>query len=400
MPSAITWVDHDAAARERSLRILALFQERESRDELGLGGVRDAFADRLFPGTSTIQTRLRYTLFVPWVYMQLEAKRVPSSQIAAKARDLELALVEPLLASDDTAGVFGKTAGGRLKRLPSSVYWACLGAWGIRRFDGAQDEYHRAIDAYYARRDQRDQRRTAEDDDEPDPTLQTWHARLPAPPDGFPKQLDFALTHEEGEFLLDRLMATQKDSLLAHLALRCAPAEVGFPWEHPKRAGFAPLHSELLEHARRFSEVMVGAALLYNLVLAELADRPELVSEHRASLAEWAQRLDRADLRGWSLSRLWELTTYQSHLVKEPTRRFVSSWVELAAAKPEAIADDAFARNLVQRREMSLKGARSRFTNTRARDQWGGYAGIAQISYRWPTVRSFLRDLHEGLKGG
>ncbi len=37
MPSSLTWIDHDATARERSLRILALFQEKESRDELGLG---------------------------------------------------------------------------------------------------------------------------------------------------------------------------------------------------------------------------------------------------------------------------------------------------------------------------------------------------------------------------
>ncbi len=29
MPSTLTWIDHDAAARERSLRIIALFQEKE-----------------------------------------------------------------------------------------------------------------------------------------------------------------------------------------------------------------------------------------------------------------------------------------------------------------------------------------------------------------------------------
>jgi hypothetical protein len=67
MTSRLTWIDHDSQARERSLRILALFREKESRDELGIGGIRDAIADRLFPGTSTIQTRLRYMLFVPWV---------------------------------------------------------------------------------------------------------------------------------------------------------------------------------------------------------------------------------------------------------------------------------------------------------------------------------------------
>ncbi len=53
-------------------RILALFQVRETRDELGLGAVRDSFADQMFPGTSTIQTRLRYMLFVPWMYRRFE----------------------------------------------------------------------------------------------------------------------------------------------------------------------------------------------------------------------------------------------------------------------------------------------------------------------------------------
>jgi hypothetical protein len=60
MPSVLAWIDHDSKARERTLRILSLFQEKESRDDLGLGSVRDSFADQLFPGTSTIQTRLRY----------------------------------------------------------------------------------------------------------------------------------------------------------------------------------------------------------------------------------------------------------------------------------------------------------------------------------------------------
>lgn len=36
-------------------------------DELGIGSIRDTFSDELFPGTSTIQTRARYFLFVPWI---------------------------------------------------------------------------------------------------------------------------------------------------------------------------------------------------------------------------------------------------------------------------------------------------------------------------------------------
>ena len=64
--SSLAWIDFDEAERQRAQRIMSLFQERESRDELGLGGIRDSIADHLFPGTSTIQTRLRYMLFIPW----------------------------------------------------------------------------------------------------------------------------------------------------------------------------------------------------------------------------------------------------------------------------------------------------------------------------------------------
>ena len=35
--SSPAWIDFDEAERQRAQRIMALFQERESRDELGLG---------------------------------------------------------------------------------------------------------------------------------------------------------------------------------------------------------------------------------------------------------------------------------------------------------------------------------------------------------------------------
>jgi len=46
---------------------------------------------------------------------------------AIQADKLERDLVQPLIDSDDQAGVFGKTAGKR----PNSVNWAGLGIWGI-----------------------------------------------------------------------------------------------------------------------------------------------------------------------------------------------------------------------------------------------------------------------------
>src|SRR6202035_6164310 len=78
MQPTFAWLDFNTAERERTQRILALFEERETRDELGLGAIRDSFADHLFPGTSTIQTRLRYLFFVPWIYQDLERRRIPA----------------------------------------------------------------------------------------------------------------------------------------------------------------------------------------------------------------------------------------------------------------------------------------------------------------------------------
>jgi hypothetical protein len=82
----------------------------------------DATADLMFPGTSTIQTRLRDFRFVPWICARLEQDEVPANRFAAAARAAQLALVEPLLEAREE-GIFGRLAGGDLKRLPADVYW-------------------------------------------------------------------------------------------------------------------------------------------------------------------------------------------------------------------------------------------------------------------------------------
>ena len=62
--SAFVWLDYSERERRKMLDVVDLFREHDTRDELGIGSVRDAFADMLFPGTSTIMTRARYFLLV------------------------------------------------------------------------------------------------------------------------------------------------------------------------------------------------------------------------------------------------------------------------------------------------------------------------------------------------
>lgn len=54
---------------------LAAFDQPGIVDPLGLGMVRDAFSEMLFPGLSTVQTRARYFLLVPWAYRRLDINR-------------------------------------------------------------------------------------------------------------------------------------------------------------------------------------------------------------------------------------------------------------------------------------------------------------------------------------
>jgi hypothetical protein len=113
--SALTWIDFDETERSRMQRLLALFQEQETRDELGLGSIRDYLSDRFFPGTSTIQTRLRYMLFVPWILRSLEGRNGSKEQLAKEGRSAELRLIEALKAGGETGGVIGSSAGTSLQ---------------------------------------------------------------------------------------------------------------------------------------------------------------------------------------------------------------------------------------------------------------------------------------------
>ena len=71
------------------LEMIDLFREKGTLDELGFGSIRDSFADHFFPGISTIQTRARYLLFVPWVYRTIEREGLPFSQVEKRAREIQ-----------------------------------------------------------------------------------------------------------------------------------------------------------------------------------------------------------------------------------------------------------------------------------------------------------------------
>lgn len=128
--SSVAWLDLDAAASERVSTLLRSLEEPGTLDPLGLGSVRDAFAAALSPGTSTGHTRLRYFIFLPWIFLRLEAERVVPGDFARRLRDSEARLIDCLRPLGPNQGVIGYSAGRDLQRMPSEVYWGGVGELG------------------------------------------------------------------------------------------------------------------------------------------------------------------------------------------------------------------------------------------------------------------------------
>ncbi len=385
--SSLTWIDFDEAERQRAQRILALFQERETRDELGLGGIRDSIANHLFPGTSTIQTRPRYMLFVPWLFRRLEGRATTTAQLVVDGRRLETALMESLLAGGETIGVIGREAGSRLKRLPSSVYWAGLGSWGIRRFQGSIDSLFETL----VGRDRLLRGSGAALSDAQPHML--WHPRMPDPPGDLLDGATFDLTADEAEFLVDCLVAKHPAALLTLLAREGDDAECDFIWMHPHLSSFPERTRWLVRHGEMFSGLMHGASLLYNLALSELRQHEEWIGVYRELLEDWSVGLDIPAIRDWRLEDFWEDVRHPAHVVLPAARSFVREWRDLALSQPTQIVDSAAARRLVEERERRLKGSQSRFTNQAVRDRWTGASGVVRLNFRWNRGEAYLQDL-------
>src|ERR1700684_3169158 len=77
--ASVGWIDFFSEHRDNVRTVIDLLKKQGVVDELGIGVIRDSFADRLFPGVSTIQTRAKYftltALLIHDYEQQLEAKK-------------------------------------------------------------------------------------------------------------------------------------------------------------------------------------------------------------------------------------------------------------------------------------------------------------------------------------
>ena len=156
-----------------------------------------------------------------------------------------------------------------------------------------------------------------------------WHAGLPPPPTQLLEEASFDLTLEEAAYLRERIHASAPGSLLDVFVSRARPSRpVRFAWLHPEVAKLPKEVARSLELAHVFSDVMVGANLLYGLMLSEARSFDARQAEYRSLLEEWADRVNVPT--DWSWDEFWAVALLSNRRIPLRTRQFVMGWFDLA----------------------------------------------------------------------
>lgn len=398
MPSTMAWLDTSAEQQRRARELVQLFADTESRDELGIGQIRDVYSNRLFPGTSVIQTRARYFLFVPWLFRLHEARGRSGADLLRRVQAAERQLITTMKATPgiDIEGLIGSRAGASVKILPSAVYWSGLTRYGVLTRPLAPDDLGMSYDADLdeGAADERTGRRST-----------SWHPTIPDPPPGFPDAVHdgFKLTAEEATWFKEVILESEPSTLLCHLLTADEPpSALGGPWEDPIARHAEPAILAVLDTAEVFSLVFHGAALLYNLLLAEAYEAAghgrarDPVADFTARLDEWAEKVEvqRSAIQAWDVDAwLGDVLSFNPG-IGLGTRQFATAWVQLVRSMPsEGVAGQRRARELVAHRERLHKKAQARLQNERLLRNWNGASGADRMTYRWPTVRRLVSDV-------
>lgn len=419
--TALHWLDFSPTERDDVLTLLESQKDKSTVDELGIGLIRDAISDHLFPGLSTIQTRARYFLFVAWLLRDLLRGNVSDDRLALTLRQREVALINALLATDgdkdgeQSRGLIGRESRETTKRLPSAIYWSGLRRLGLFQGRGSLQEY--LTDLPSLRKELRRRSATTEEADGSDAESSPacWDPGLPDEEPDFLSETRFELRREEASYLTEKVLgmrtASGQTCLMQWMVQHLDVATVWTleePWALLDDSGNWPalpasLRTELV-HARHFALCMRVLTAVYCRLLAarrrdlDVGDFDDILVDSLSGLAQHADAL-----RTWhaELPAFWRWIA-QVNPRFQRDRPFIEEWMEKLAAHGfvlgnlSALTGRAVER-WIQARERRLKGALARLGNPPVLQRWSAPVWVDPIDYRWRTARVIVNDILTGL---
>ena len=383
------------------------------RDEIGFLLIHQHFADKFFPGTSVLQTRLRYVFFIPWMY-QIIGGRATTQSIEREIAEFELKVCGKLKQIPNQQGVIGgRTYPKAIAQPPSTVYWNAMGVWGLL----LRNEDRRFIGKAQLRGLIQANRRTARNGDEFAIEMQAlpFDTEIPPAPSDFDsfEPLSFALTPKEKQYLhakLSHLIRNgTKASLLEKLVseLRTNAVDILCSencWDSRilRLAGDDRAQLEIAERAAALAAIGRG---VYAALVEQLRneDHKEDREFHQAELdlavAKYKTKAIELDLE--------ELKTEIPALPIEMLNvlKGTQAWLHEHKRNPANLY------KVYETAESKRKTVRARLPRTQngrsRRDDWDAEIGSVEeqraqtgpLHYRWYIVRNLLSDLHGELRG-
>lgn len=394
------WIDFSKNERDKVLDVLDLLSEAGTLDELGIAPIRDGFADLFFSGISTIQTRAKYFLIVPYALKDLEHGDETNPEKALKSfHDVERQCGERFLEGTDTDGVIGSWTLSQnrwVKRTPADIYWSGLRNYGI--FIGGNlslAEYIRAMCAYKNRKNMprklgnRNDSADGQDSDDKDaggiPYRKFWN--IPEYPESWKDDLQISLTKDEGAFLKSQMIKSFPESMLAYilknnqnevLACKTFQEMQGMIQNFPKQI------QDDYKLALAFSDFLYVLRTIYNRMISKY--------ENKDAETEWVKLCENLpDYAAVDLEHIFDrLQVRRNVFLCEFLRRAqdLMGKGDLAGMEAE-----------IRRRERELKQTRAKTLHSGEFDTTVWYGG-KELDYRFGNARTIMRDIFisEGLQ--
>lgn len=409
----IGWIDFSPSDRNKVKNVLALLAEPGTLDELGIGQIRDAYSDLLFPGISTIQTRAKYFILVPRIlrdYERMSAyekKRVGYAQAYLQKQENLIAqfLVEK---NKDAVGIIGSTAvhSGGVKRRPSAVYWNGLRTFEIVKTDLSLADFCRTID-----RDDDSYGDGIETDDATDDKDVSRRNSLCKIPDRDPNwmalpNLDLSLSKKEAQFLKDKITGARgiSNSVISQLLKSDLLDKVLASTDGIEDIDFDLLVEQVrlekriddrcklnLTKAQEFSLAMEGPHILYNILLARNNQHDEKLELYEKEYRFWLDKVLAKNLFEADNVRTWvDHLDSMGARISPSARDFVIRFGQLILQSANRVQIEG----CISKRSKQNKGDKS-YLMRRLNNE--GWVGMRRLTYRWGTARNILRDIQGGL---
>ena len=403
----IGWIDFSPDHRDRVAAVLDMLKPEGVVDELGIGSIRDAFADQMFPGISTIQTRAKYFFIVPYIlydYQKLPAAKQrtlsPDKYLEEKEYQVMWNLAEQY-DHKEGKGVIGisKRKPEKIMRRPSAIYWNGLrvfgliqhGGLGVNSFLKSRGE---VLDSLASE--------PAQGDDAPHDDVDAQYTnrfQLKLPYDrNWAETLTLDLTRSEAKLLSDRIRAAGKNFLISAMmqdkdlfaAFRKADRFADFSSTSVKQKGLNPEIEKIVVLAHDFSELMYGAHITYNCILQKKKYSSTAFSD---DWNEWTKGLRKKmlDYAGFSPDAvLLYVPNLRSH-----TRQFVLDWWRFVNSNQSTQKRD----ELIEMQEFNTKRHKARIRQNKCEDvPEDDWIGLGRLEYRMRQVKTIIQDVYTGLE--